>query len=55
VITVDRVGWVIKISRNGKTFARSIYYDKAHADAIEQRFKAWDKLGWPYEPKDADN
>lgn len=26
-------------------------YDKAHAEAVLNRFNAWARQGWPYQPK----
>jgi len=42
---------LIVISRNGKQFASGLVFNVAHASQIKQKFEAWDKQGWPYEPK----
>jgi len=33
-------------------FVRATPLDKAHAKQIKERFEAWAKQGWPYEPSD---
>ncbi|QNO00359.1 hypothetical protein QGX21_gp059 [Pseudomonas phage phiPsa315] len=42
----------VEVSRQGKVFTSGLVYNMRHYRAVESRFKAWDKLGWPYEPKE---
>lgn len=51
-VEVNRARKTIHISRLGKEFTSGKVYSNGHAKAIEKRFKAWDAMGWPYEPGD---
>jgi hypothetical protein len=51
-VTLDRAKKLVEVSRSGKVFTSGLVYNMPHYKAIEARFKAWDRLGWPYEPKD---
>lgn len=42
----------VEVGRGGKVFTSGQVYDMKHFRAVECRFKAWDRQGWPYEPKD---
>lgn len=42
----------VEVARGGNVFTSGKVYDMKHFRAVESRFKAWDKLGWPYEPKE---
>lgn len=43
---------VLKVWRGNKLTMSCKPYDRTHAEAIKARWKAWDKLGWPYIPED---
>lgn len=38
----------VEVSRHNKVFTSGHVYSMAHYKAIERKFKAWDRLGWPY-------
>lgn len=43
----------LTIAKHGQApFVTCKPYDRAHAKAIAERFKAWNAQGWPYIPKD---
>ena len=42
----------VEVARGGKVFTNGTVYNMKHFRAVEKQFKAWDALGWPYEPKD---
>jgi hypothetical protein len=52
VVTLQRSTGRFEVSRQGKVFTQGKAFNLRHYRAIEERFKAWDKLGWPYEPKE---
>jgi len=51
-VTLDRNKKLVEVARGGKMFTSGKVYNMAHYKAVESRFKAWDRQGWPYEPKD---
>ncbi|WPJ20573.1 hypothetical protein vBPFY1MI_90 [Pseudomonas phage vB_PF_Y1-MI] len=45
-------GKVLHIAKRGMPpFTSGIVYNRRHKVAVEDRFRAWAKQGWPYEPK----
>ncbi|WYN04974.1 hypothetical protein ISREJYDI_CDS0008 [Pseudomonas phage UNO-G1W1] len=51
--TKAKHGLLLLVTRKDqdKPFVYAKPFDMSHARAIKQRFEAWGKLGWPYEPK----
>jgi len=50
-----RAGVWLTVSRTlyGSPFTQGLCFDANHVLATEERFKAWSRQGWPYEPKEA--
>jgi len=51
-VTLKRSIRLVEVARQGKVFTTGLAFNMRHYRAIEARFKAWDKQGWPYEPKE---
>jgi hypothetical protein len=51
-VTLKQSLKLVEVARGGKVFTSGKVYNMPHYKAVESRFKAWDRLGWPYEPKD---
>lgn len=51
-ITLIREKKRVEVSRHNKVFTSGHVYNMLHFRKIEQRFKAWDSLGWPYVVKE---
>ncbi|UAV84651.1 hypothetical protein PHB09_156 [Pseudomonas phage PHB09] len=51
-ITLIREKKRVEVSRHNKVFTSGHVYSMLHFRKIEQRFKAWDSLGWPYVVKE---
>ncbi|QXV71829.1 hypothetical protein psageK4_175 [Pseudomonas phage psageK4] len=51
-VTLIRALKRVEVSRAGKVFTSGQVYNMSHYRAVESRFKAWDRQGWPYEPKE---
>lgn len=49
-----KAGIWLSVSKAGYhiPFAQGLCFDMFHVERTEQRFQAWSKQGWPYEPKD---
>lgn len=42
-------GKVLHVAKRGNPpFTSGVVYNRRHKVAVEERFKAWAKLGWPY-------
>lgn len=52
IVTLKRSLRLVEVARAGKVFTSGLVYNMRHYRAVESRFKAWDALGWPYEPKE---